>query len=83
MLIILMIMVTRNSRLAVSTAVRSFFLFIQRFVKPYLDEVSSAVIRRLMAPTANNKLRSEKIKGGSCKVYLSSIRYSIWVVFVS
>jgi hypothetical protein len=29
------------------------------------------VIRRLMAPTANKKLRSEKVKGGSCMVYLS------------
>src|SRR5665648_1096088 len=83
MLIILMTMVTMNSRPAVRATLRSFFLFIVRFVKPYWDEVSSAAIRRLMAPTLNNKLRSEKIKGGSCMVYPSNIWYSILVVLVS
>ena len=67
--IILMATVTRNSRPVVRAAFRRFFLFIVRFVKPYWDEASSEVIRRLMAPTASNKLRSEKVKGGSCMVY--------------
>ena len=73
MLIIWMTMVTRNSRPAAMAVFRSFFLFIVRFVKPYWDEASSEVIRRLMAPTASNKLRSKKVKGGSCIVYPSSI----------
>ena len=73
MLIILMTIVIRNSRPVVRAAFRSFFLFIVRFVKPYWDEASSDAIRRLMAPTASNKLRSEKVKGGSCMVYPSSI----------
>lgn len=41
------------------------------------------MIRRMMAPTTSSKLRSEKVKGGSCVVYTSSISYSIWVVLVS
>jgi hypothetical protein len=73
MLIIWMATVTRNSRPVVRAAFRSFFLFIVRFVKPYWVEASSEVIRRLRAPTANNKLRSKKVKGGSCMVYPSSI----------
>jgi len=36
-----------------------------------------------MAPNASNKLRSEKVKGGSCVVYTSSIWYSTCVVLVS
>jgi hypothetical protein len=73
MLIILMTIIIRNSRPVVRAAFRSFFLFIVRFVKPYWVEASSEVIRRLRAPTANNKLRSKKFKGGSCVVYPSSI----------
>ena len=73
MLIIWIAMVTRNSRPVVRAAFRRFFLFIVRFVKPYWDDASSDVIRRLMAPTASSKLRSEKVKGGSCIVYPSSI----------
>ena len=73
MLIIWMATVTRNSRPVVRAAFRSFFLFIVRFVRPYWVEASSEVIRRLMAPTANNKLRSEKVKDGSCMVYPSRI----------
>ena len=73
MLIILMATVNRNSRPMVRAAFWSFFLFMVRFVRPQKGEVSSAVIRRIMAPTASNKLRSEKVKGGSCMVYPSSI----------
>ena len=73
MLIIWMATVTRNSRPVVMAAFRSFFLFIVRFVKPYWDEASSDAIRRLIAPRANNKLKSVKFKGGSCMVYPSSI----------
>ena len=73
MLIILMATVTRNSNPVVRAAFRRFFLFIVRFVKPYWVDASSEVIRRLMAPTASSKLRSEKVKGGSCMVYPSSI----------
>ena len=83
MLIIWMAIVTRNSRLAVMAAFRSFFLFIVRFVKPYWDDASTDAIRRLKAPTTTNKVRSEKVKGGSCVIYPSSIWYSILVVFVS
>ena len=73
MLIIWMATVTRNSNPVVRAVLRSFFLFMVRFVKPYWDDASSDVIRRLMAPTASSKLRSEKVKGGSCVVYPSSI----------
>ncbi len=68
--------ITRNNRPVVMAAFRSFFLFILRFVKPDWVEASSEVIRRLMAPTANRKLRSEKVKGGSCVVYPSSNWYA-------
>ena len=71
MLIILMTIVIRNSRPVVRATFFSFFLFMVRFVKLYWDEASIAVIRRLMAPTVSNKLRSEKVKGGSCVVYPS------------
>jgi len=82
-LIILMVMVNRNSRPVVMAAFRSFFLFIVRFAKSYWEEANSAVIRRLIAPTVNNMLRSEKFKGGSCMIYLSIISNSILVIFVS
>jgi hypothetical protein len=36
-----------------------------------------------MAPTTTSKVRSEKVKGGSCMVYPSSISYSMFVVSVS
>ena len=78
-----MTIVNRNSRPAAMAAFCSFFLFIVRFVMPYWVEASSDAIRRLMALTANNKLRSEKLKGGSCMVYPSITSYSMRVVLVS
>lgn len=57
----------------VKAALRNFFLFIVKFVELIKDEVSSAVTSRIIALIASSKLISEKVKGGSCKVYLSSI----------
>ena len=54
-----------------------------RFVKPYCGEASSEIMRSMMASTVSNKLRSKKVKGGSCIFYPSSIWYSIRVVLVS
>ena len=73
MLNIMMANVNRNSRLTVKAAFRSFFSFMARLVKPYLGDASSDVMRRMMAFTASNKLRSEKVKSGSCMVSPSSI----------
>jgi len=67
--IILIPTVITNSAAVTKAALRSFFLFIMRFVSPYEDEESWAVIRSTIAPMASSKLRSENIKGGSCMVY--------------
>ena len=82
-MITLIAKVTRNNRPIDSAAFRSFFLFIVKFVKPCWGEVSAVVISRMMAPNANNKYRSEKLKGRSCMIYISSIRYSNLVVLFS
>jgi hypothetical protein len=73
MLIIWMAMDTTNSKLVTMVTFRSFFLFIARFVMPYLVEVNSNAIRRLIAPKATKNVRSEKVKGGSCIIYPSRI----------
>ena len=39
------------------------------------------VIRIMIAPSANRRLMSEKVNGGSCIVYSPNIWYSIRVVF--
>lgn len=66
MLIICVAETTKKSILIIRAAFRNLFLFIMRFVKPYLEEVSSSVIKRMIAPTANNRLRSEKVTIGIC-----------------
>ena len=81
--IILIPTVIKNSALTMKAALRSFFLFIDRFVSPYEDEESSATIRSTIASTTRSKLRSKKVKGGSCMVYPSIISYSMRVVLVS
>jgi hypothetical protein len=40
-----------------------------RFVRPWYGDISSVITRRKIANIKNNKLRSEKIKGGICVAY--------------
>ena len=63
--------VNKKSMPTVIAASRNFFLFRIRFFNGELGEASMLIRRRIIASTDSKKLRSEKIKGGSCMVYPS------------
>lgn len=59
----------------------SFFVFRSRVAGPSYEEANWAVMRRIMAVTASQRLMLQNVNGGSCIDYFSSIRY--WMVVVS
>ena len=71
--IILMAMDIKNSVPVVKAAIRNFFLLMTKLLGKEFDEASCAIARRMMASTASSKVRSEKVKGGSCMLYTNGV----------
>lgn len=71
--IILMTTVNKNRPPEMMATLRSLFLSNCRFVCPYDEGTSSAIIRNTIAKTANNTLNSESVKGGNCVPYSPNV----------
>jgi hypothetical protein len=63
----------RKRRPRIIAACFSFFMSMSRVAGPSYEEASCAVIRRIMAVTASQRLMLQNVNGGSCVDYSSSI----------
>jgi len=70
----------RKSRLIAWAAFFSLLLFASKVAGPSYDEASCTVIRRIMAVTASQRLMVQKVNGGNCTDYPSSVRNLIVVL---
>lgn len=65
--------VTRKSRPRMIAACFSLFVFRSRVAGPSYAEASCAVMRRIMAVIASQRLMLQNVNGGSCIDYSSNI----------
>jgi hypothetical protein len=75
--------VAKKSRPVARAAYLSLLAFASRVAGPSYDEASCTVIRRIMAVTASQRLMLQKVNGGNCSDYPSSVRNLIVVVLPS